>query len=363
MNGKDVYLGAHGTKASRAAYDRTIAEWLANGRRLGWSNDRTISELVVPYLAHVDARYTSNEPRNIRLALRPLQEHYGMTLARDFGPLALKTVRKAFLEGNLSRGEVNKRTRRIIRMFKWAVSEQMIAPDVHLALKTVEGVRRGQARETTPVQPVADTLVDAVKPHVSRQIWAMIELQRLTGARPGEICIMRTCDLVTTGKVWEYRPASHKTANFGKSRVIFIGPQGQQVLRPWLRTHDAHAYLFQPREAVAEYWKAHHGHARRRTRRPNRLPGDHYRVDSYREAISRACDRAFPCPEGQDLAAWQKSHRWHPHQLRHSLATRVRREFGLDTARAILGHTSVVTSATYAELDQAKASQAMGKIG
>ena len=123
----------------------------------------------------------------------------------------------------------------IVRMFKWAVAEEKVAPEVHLALKAVEGVRRGQARETEPVKPVADALVDAIKPHVSRQIWAMIELQRLTGARPGEICMMRTCDLVTAGKVWEYRPASHKTAHYGKGRVIFIGPQAQEVLRPWLR--------------------------------------------------------------------------------------------------------------------------------
>jgi hypothetical protein len=63
LNGRDVYLGVHNTKASKAAYDRTIAEWLANGRRLGSSHDATVSELIVAYLAHVDARYSSNEPR------------------------------------------------------------------------------------------------------------------------------------------------------------------------------------------------------------------------------------------------------------------------------------------------------------
>ena len=135
---------------------------------------------------------------------------------------------------------------------------------------------------------------------------------------------------------------------------------------------DPNAFLFQPLEAEAE--RRAEMRARRKTRvqpsqqcrkrtRAKRPPGDRYTPGSYRQAIAKARDRAFPCPEGQDLAAWQKSHRWHPHQLRHSLATRVRREFGLDTARAILKHTSVVTSATYAELDQAKASQAMGKIG
>ena len=54
---------------------------------------------------------------------------------------------------------------------------------------------------------------------------------------------------------------------------------------------------------------------------------------------------------------------WHPHQLRHNTATRLRRKFGLDTARAVLGHSSLVITEVYAELDQAKASEAMGKIG
>ena len=31
---RDFYLGRFGSKASREEYDRRIAEWLANGRRL-----------------------------------------------------------------------------------------------------------------------------------------------------------------------------------------------------------------------------------------------------------------------------------------------------------------------------------------
>ena len=34
LNGRDHYLGPHGTKTSRDAYDRFVGEWLANGRRL-----------------------------------------------------------------------------------------------------------------------------------------------------------------------------------------------------------------------------------------------------------------------------------------------------------------------------------------
>lgn len=39
------------------------------------------------------------------------------------------------------------------------------------------------ARETDAVGPVSDVLVEAAKPFLSRQIAAMIDLQRLTGKR------------------------------------------------------------------------------------------------------------------------------------------------------------------------------------
>src|SRR3954453_5623607 len=34
LNGKDFYLGVHGTPASKQKYDRLIAEWYANGRQV-----------------------------------------------------------------------------------------------------------------------------------------------------------------------------------------------------------------------------------------------------------------------------------------------------------------------------------------
>ena len=62
------------------------------------------------------------------------------------------------------------------------------------------------------------------------------------------------------------------------------------------------------------------------------------------QAIARACKRAgVP--------------RWHPHQLRHNAATWLRKEFGLDVARVILGHSSPVVTEVYAEMDREKASR------
>ena len=318
--------------------------------------------------------------------MRPLRKLYGSETVVKLGPLKLKAVRQEFIRAGHYRSEINKRVRRIVRMFKWGVGEELIPAPVHQSLKAVEGLRkgRGDVRESKPISPVPDAYVDAVRPFVSRQVSAMIELQRLTGMRPGEVCMMRTGDINTAGRIWEYVPMEHKTEHHDKDRTIFIGPQAQQVLKPWLRT-ELQAFLFQPREAEAERRQAQRAARKskvqpsqqdRRKIRPRKGPGECYDPDSYRRATYSACDRAFPHPtlegipkdrltaeQAGELKVWRKTHRWHPHQLRHNAATRLRREFGLDAARAVLGHSTPVVTEIYAELDRLKAAEVMGKIG
>jgi integrase len=177
--------------------------------------------------------------------------------------------------------------------------------------------------------------------------------------RSGEIVIMRTCDLDTTGAVWVYTPVSHKTAYREKDRPIFIGPRAIRILKPWLRL-NVEEYLFQPKEAMAERWqrareqrrtKVQPSQADRRLKRPKKkAPRDHYDSRSYYQAIKRACKKAG-VPH------------WHPHQLRHRAATLLRQKFDLDVARVILGHSSVNATAIYAESDRAKAAAAIARVG
>lgn len=161
-----------------------------------------------------------------------------------------------------------------------------------------------------------------------------------------------------TGKVWIYRPTTHKTAHHGHERVIAIGPRAQSVLREFL-TIDTQAYLFSPKWAVAELLaekrkrrksKVQPSQRDRRKRRPKCQPGDCYTASSYGYAVRRACKRAGTPP-------------WHPHQLRHSLATELRREFGIDAARAVLGHRSPAITEVYAEIDAGTAAKVMAKLG
>lgn len=64
-----------------------------------------------------------------------------------------------------------------------------------------------------------------------------------------------------------------------------------------------------------------------------------------------------------DRAAWQREHRWSPNQLRHNAATYLRKQFGIEAARVVLGHASADVTEIYAELDLAKAAEIMGRVG
>ena len=54
---------------------------------------------------------------------------------------------------------------------------------------------------------------------------------------------------------------------------------------------------------------------------------------------------------------------WRPNQLRHTKATEIRRDAGLDAARVVLGHRSPQITETYAEIDVGKAIQIMERLG
>jgi integrase len=396
---RDVLLGKYGTKESRLEYTRVIAEWEANGRRPvskaddSAAADLTVNELAVAFWQHVEQHYRhldgtpTSEQSDYKLSLRPLKHLYGHTTARDFGPLALKAVRQLMMDGyehpkhglqsKLARSVVNQRVGRIRRLFAWAVENEMVPSGVLHGLEAVRGLQRGRctARETEPIKPVAEHIVNLTLPFLRPQVAAMVRLQLLTGMRPGEVVILRAIDIDMTGSLWVYRPRHHKTAHRGQQRVVLIGPRAQEVVRQYLKP-DVEAFLFSPAEAV-EAQHAQRGKERktkvppsqaRRTRKakPKRKPKNHYTVASYGRAIARACEKA-------DQAAHQKDQtipedrvivpHWHPHQLRHAKATEIRKEFGLDAARAVLGHRSPVITEVYAELDLDKAAEVMGRLG
>ena len=54
---------------------------------------------------------------------------------------------------------------------------------------------------------------------------------------------------------------------------------------------------------------------------------------------------------------------WTPNQLRHSAATEIRRQFGLEAVQVALGHAHANVTQIYAERDLTLAAEVMRKIG
>jgi integrase len=389
IDGHDIYLGPYGTKASKLEYDRVVAEWLANGRRLPQGNaagpsDITITEIIDRFLTHAQAYYRhpdgtpTGECDTFKSPLRMLRELYGRTQARDFGPLALQAVRQKMIDTGWCRTHINSQVARLRIVFKWAVSKELIPASVHHGLATVTGLKIGrtEARESEPVRPVPDAVVDATLPHVSSVIGAMVQVQRYTGCRPGEVCRMTTGSVDTSAAVWVYTPATHKTSHHGHARTIYIGPKAQAVLQPFLKPLNPTAYIFSPADAEAEMRQDRHESRRtpvscgnvigsNRVRRPRRAPGDVYDVHAYRRAVARGCDAADRWAKAGRVAGNDERMvpRWHVHQLRHSAATEIRKAFGLEGAQAALGHATLSAAQVYAEKNADTARRIAAAVG
>jgi integrase len=390
IRGRDVYLGVHGSPESKAEYRRLIAEFLAAGHAdpkplaggsLSWT------ELAATYLRHAEGYYRTPDGSpsptvmTIKCALSCLLPLYGPKPVDAFGPLALKAVRESIVRAGKARKTVNDYVAVVKRIVKWGVGEELVPSRILEALRAVDGLKRGRsdARETEPVRPVPDAIVEATVRECSPVLAAMIRLQRLTGMRPAEVCGISAAQIDTGGKVWLYKPVHHKLAYLGPAheRVVPLGPRAQELLRPFLRPGDVNRPLFCPAESEA--WRRERMRCERETpvtaaqerrdakrraqaAKRKRRPGDRFDTPSYGKAIANACRRAFPHPElaevpprlltdaqRDELEKWDEDHRWSPNQLRHTAATEIRRAFGLDHAAAVLGHTELTTTQVYAE--------------
>ena len=216
INGRDIYLGKWNSAASKDEYDRLIAEFLANGRRLQSDAGTTVVEVLNAYRKFAENYYrkdgrVTSEYGCILESLKIVRELYGRKIANDFGPLALKAVRQRMVDKGWSRGHINKAIGRIRRCFKWAVENELVRRDLYHGLMAVSGLRKGrsEAREPDPVMPVDDATVQATLPHLTSVVAAMVRFQRITGCRPQDVCNLRPCDVDMSGEVWLYRPSTH----------------------------------------------------------------------------------------------------------------------------------------------------------
>lgn len=394
IGGKVHQLGPYGSGESHERYEELIKQWrrrrdeerpdLAEAdpeslltvkqlrRRLQQGHPVTMGELALVYEDYAHSYYVKNgkvtrEGEQVTEILRMLLRHHGEEDVADFGPVKLKDLRELMIDPNdWSRKHINESVNRIRRMFAWACENELVPPTVHHALQSVAGLKRGRskARDTKRVTVVDDATIESTLKHAPEIVADMIRLQRLTGARPGEVCQLRPCDIDRSCEVWIYEPGDHKMEHYGTQRLIMIGPKAQAILRLYLQ-RDPQSYCFSPLET---HWmtrrrrgeegsrdpydvilaRAHQVAIKRR--RQQRLKDKPYDAGSYRVAIHRACLKA-----GLE--------KWSPNRLRHTAATEVRKRFGLEAAQVVCGHQNADVTQVYAERDLSLAIQVARSLG
>lgn len=378
VNGSAVYLGVYGSTKSHERYREFLAAWhaqLANAMESRTAEDAeetlaktinpaalrqkrrdggvvTLDELIFVYRRHARTYYVKHgkvtrEAEMIVEVTGLLGRKHGDESIEEFGPIALDEFRDGLItEKDWSQKVINKNVGRLIRMFKWGVAKELCSAHIPAQLAALGGLKKGRtpARETKGVSSVGDAHIDQTLPYLPQIVADMVRFQRLTGARPGEVCSLRPCDIDRSDEVWVYTPDEHKTEHHEKSRQVYIGPQAQQVLSPYL-LRAATACCFSPAESVARAKRLQQERGKKWHSRkglviaPRWKPAERYQVSSYRVAVRRGCKQA-----GVPI--------WTPNQLRHTAATAIRKRYGLEAAQVICGRQTADVTQVYAERDK-----------
>lgn len=348
-----IYFGEEGRPETTAAVDAFLQNQDSQQLepRETVVNAPSIALLCREFMSFARQDYppTSQEPNHFFTVLRPFVDRFGAQTIESFSLTQLEDYRADLItSGRLCRREINARIQRILRVFKFGARRRLVPIELNQELHLIESIRRGRlgTRDNPRVRSVQLADVIATLPFLPSPVAAMVKLQLYTGARPGEIRMMRAEDLDTSGPIWHYTLATDKTARFrdpDDKRVISLHAEAQAVIRPFLRPAG---YLFTPADSVAE--RRARDAAARKTRvqpsqiarhertvmYPKELLNDYYTQDAYRRCITRACERAGVAP-------------WHPYQLRHTAATAIQRAYGIEIARSVLGHVASSTTEIY----------------
>jgi len=155
INGRDYYLGPHGSKTS--IRECIIAEYLASGRSPTFGIDASCYTVaMLDYLRHCKAYYgtgTTSEYHRAKPSVKPLRDLYSDHDAVEFGPIGFKAVRQTMIESGLTRQGINSRMKKVVRAFKWAAGEATIPAATFKTLRLIPSLKSGrtEAPDTDPV--------------------------------------------------------------------------------------------------------------------------------------------------------------------------------------------------------------------
>lgn len=283
----------------------------------------TIGQLCDKFQSWAKARYTTTTPREIALALRNLLAAYPSGAAEDFRRPQLKAVQTHMMRTGICARTCNNRLMWVRSMFNWAAEQGLVSDVQCWELSRVKKL----PAPTHTVRSVRWETVSATMAAAPLKVATMIELMWHTGMRSGEVCAMAKSDIDTSDAVWVYRPRHHKTQHLGLSREVPLGPLAQSVLRTWLP----------------------------------RVTGDllfpSARCEAKPSAITWLWGSIRQINETHGIP------HWHPHQIRHAMATRLKKAVGIEGAQAMMGHATPRTTEIYCDPTGDEARRIAAKMG
>ncbi len=326
--GKDIYLGKYNSPESHEKYQLAIAE-LVSRLAITKTKGLTLPALAAVYQQFSQIRFSGAKLRSYHRTIQRFATLFPELDSQDVACSHVEAYQISLVQRNLAVNTINDYLARLKTIFRWAARNKYMPAQNLLffdMLDRVDNTWPG-VRQTDKVKPVTTEQINEILRVVPDTVKALIRFQFYSACRPSEARLLRLCDIEMSGAVWFYCPPKHKTSHQGKQRRIPLGPLAQHVIESQPIV-DPTSYLF------------HSGD-----------PSRPYKKDSYSRAIRRACERAGIDPH------------WTPNQIRHTAATRIRAEYGIEVAQVVLGHSHVRTTEIYAEKNLALASKAVLQMG
>ena len=360
VNRKKIRLGRTGTPEASDAFRRLQIQVLTDPTYLSPKPEHvTVDTLCLGYLGYAQ-EHDPGHFSAIKTAIEVLLQLATGQPVESLDSRSFILLQGMFVDYGASRTYCNALMGFIRAMLKWGVLRKLVPHQVYVEAKFVPPLKQGKTRapENPEREAVPDEVVERTLPFMSLTVAAMVQVQRMTGMRPSEICRMRVGDIDKTRdpELWYYSPR-HKTEGHIGKKPIPLGKPEQKLIAPYLIGKKPSEAVFSPRTAMQEW------HAERRANRktkvtPSQLerekkrakhprprqPHEFYDRNSYRIAVLNAIKKVNKTlPEDQQIPHWS------PYLLRNSAATEIELEYGLDEAQAQLGHTTANMTKRYSK--------------
>lgn len=317
----------------------------------------TVAEALDLFVEQEIARYKDRRTvQRFFACIEAACEQHAAVPVKLFSGRALREVRAALVKRKsrksgklLTRRYVNHLIDSLLIIFRWLTANEYVPASNLEAMRAqaADLAEHGGGRESEPIPAVDDAVVDATLPKCDPVVRAMVEFQRATGLRPGEVVEMRRGEISTrpdepvtvaklgkevaafhVGKklIWLYSPARHKNLHRGKPRAVPIGPVGQAILKPLLAGLGEGDHVFMNGDAP-------------------------FSVNTYDKAVAEAVEASGAA-------------KWTPNQLRKAAGQEADDKFGADAAGARLGHSASRRALDFYVQEQIdKAAKIASKIG